>query len=130
MTINAVPKRMCSSQLPECYTCPIDRVTKSSDGKARWVRCPLVSEKFISYGSCLDLQGLARSEEFYSDSFVDLFENIAEQRGISMGSARVICLRHQSDLLTEMLALPEEDSKEVRLELFRVYSRLADEIRK
>lgn len=127
MTINAVPKRVSSSQLPCGYKCPIDSVSESSEEHGEWVECPLVSKEFISLGSCLDLQDLARSEEFYSDPYLDMFETVASKEGSSVKNVRRACLRHQADILTEMVSESESDSKQVRQTLFRVNARLSEE---
>lgn len=118
---------MFSSELPPGYKCPIDSVSESSEATGEWVQCPLASGEYISLGSCLDLQDLARSEGFYSDAYLDMFEGIAERRQIAIGEARRMCLRHQADLLTEMISKADEDSEGVRRTLFRVYTRLAEE---
>lgn len=127
MTVNAIPKRVLSSELTEGYKCPVDSVSESSEPTAEWVRCPLVSDEHISLGSCLDLQDLARSEGFYSDPYLDMFEAIAACKEVPIENARRICLRHQADLLTDMISKADEDGDGVRRTLFRVYSRLAEE---
>jgi len=103
MTVNAIPKRVFSSDLSEGYKCPIDSVSDSSEAAGEWVQCPLVSQEYVSLGSCLDLQDLARSEEFYSDPYLDMFEAIATRSSSSVEDARKTCLRHQAELLTKMV---------------------------
>lgn len=94
MAVNAVPRRLRSVEIPEGYKCPVNGVSSSRDDDVRWVACPLFLGDFISYGSCLDLQGLARSEEFESDPYRDMFEDIAKQRGASLAAVRMQCLCH------------------------------------
>lgn len=127
MTINAIPERVSSSELPIGYKCPIDSVSDSSEATGEWVRCPLVAGQYVSLGSCLDLQNLARSEGFYSDPYLDMFEAIAKRTGVPTGVVRSRCLQHQVDILTETISKPDQGGNEARLTLFRVYSRLAEE---
>lgn len=127
MSINAVPKRHSSREIPLSYTCPVDEVTTTSDSNTRWVECPLVANEYICYGSCLDLQDLARSEDFYTDQFISIFERLASKRKVTIRCLRIECLKHQKILLTNMLLNPNEPKSNVKSTLDRVTGHLQDE---
>ena len=114
--MNAVPQRFSLKNFPsyEDYVCPLSNISASETGAPqRWVFCPLVDEKPIAYGSCLDFQGLARAEDFETDPFIDLFKELSHKTGKSVKELRRICLKHQAQLLKIMMSDPNEDKNGV-----------------
>jgi hypothetical protein len=74
----------------------------------------------IFLGSCIDLQAVARSENFWTHLYFGLFERLAAQTGVPVLELRRICLEHQKVVLRQMLADPSEDSRLVRELLHRI----------
>jgi hypothetical protein len=74
----------------------------------------------IFIGSCLDLQAVARSENFCRHLYFGLFERVSAQTGAPALELRRICLEHQKIVLTEMLEDPLEDLGLVRQTLDRI----------
>lgn len=107
--MNAVPPRFSLKNLQgyENYVCPLSNISAmEANAPERWVFCPLVDEKPIGYGSCLDFQGLARAEDFETDPFVDLFKKLSVKTGKSVKELRQVCLKHQIQLLKIMMSDP------------------------
>ena len=114
--MNAVPPRFSLKNLQgyENYICPLSNISAIGvNASERWVFCPLVDEKLIGYGSCLDFQGLARAEDFETDPFIDLFKELSYKSGKSVEELRQICLKHQAQLLKIMMSDPNEDKNAV-----------------
>ena len=70
----------------------------------------MLDGEYICYGSCLDLQSLARSEDFYEDSFLDLFKVVTKMEKHTLREARNLCLNHQLKLLEQMLENKDENT--------------------
>src|ERR1700750_1875436 len=99
--INAVPPRYSSEELnlstrTQCAVCR----THDDGHSRRWVLCPMLDEKPICYGCCLDFQSLARSLEFEDDPFRDLFDTVSRERNVSVPSLRLRCLEHQQQIVS------------------------------
>ena len=92
------------------YRCPISGAPAAgADAEELWVSCPLVNDQVIFWGSCLDLQTVARNTDFLTDIYFDLFHDISRLTGVPIDELRTVCLRHQFDVLNEMLTDPTED---------------------
>lgn len=114
--MNAVPERFPPESIDNyhSYACPVSGIPAyGSNAPRKWVHCPLVGNNFISYGICLDLQGLARTENFQSDSFVTLFEDLSAKENISVDQLRRLCLSHQVEVLSRMTEDSSEDIEKV-----------------
>ena len=110
--MNAVPPRFSIKNLKgyERYICPASNIRAfEANMPEQWVHCPLFNEKPIGYGSCLDIQGLARAEDFETDPFIGLFEELSRKTGKNVKELRKVCLKHQSQLLKIMMNNPNEN---------------------
>ena len=114
--MNAVPKCFPPSEIDnfEKYQCPISGVSaRGNNAPSRWVECPLVKGA-ICYGSCLDLQSIARDEEFETHPFVDIFYKLSQEIDAKVIELRKTCLTHQREVLQDMLNDPLENNSSVR----------------
>jgi len=126
--VNAVPDRIRSSQLDGIYICPVDKTSSSENEQTKWVKCPMLKNKHVCYGSCLDLQNIARYKRFYDDPEIKIFEKIGKREQLSVSYLRSICLKHQRETLSEMMSKPEENHSEVKKTLKNVIARLNEEV--
>ena len=110
---SAIPRRFSAKELalrPDsaCALCG----TRETDISIQrdWVLCPLVSNKAICLGCCLDYQGLARATDFATDVYRGLFDDLARRMDRSVDELRLVCLNHQQEIIGEQLrdATPTE----------------------
>lgn len=102
--MNAVPKRFSSLEINnyKTYHCPISGVAAySNNASTRWVNCPMVNDRPICYGLCLDLQSIARDDEF---EYVEDFYELSKKLKIDVAKLRKICLSHQREILLRMIS--------------------------
>ena len=126
--MNAIPP---SAPIPHVadsvYRCPVSGTPATGvDARERWVRCPLVNNRVIFIGSCLDLQAVARSKDFWNHVYVGMFEKLAAQSGTATAELRRVCLTHQVEVLQEMLTDPSEETQLVQ-ELLNQVTKLSRE---
>lgn len=103
--MNAVPERFPPSEIKnfQNYICPISGIkANGKNAPSQWVNCPLV-EQPICYGLCLDLQSIARDDEFDDHPYVEDFYNLAKKLKVHVLKLRKNCLNHQKKILIEML---------------------------
>ena len=74
----------------------------------------MIGNDFICTGSCIDHQGVARSEVFHDDPDRGLFDKLAAATGKRVAELRWICMRHQVQIIDEQLERGEDDSVELR----------------
>ena len=100
--MQVIPPVVPASQVPEPknYRCPICHVQSTDDpDDTGWVRCPMVDDKFICLGCCIDHQKPARSENFSNHDLAFLFQDLSRQTRKSVEVLRRTCLLHQKQLL-------------------------------
>lgn len=110
--MDAIPPVVSGSEVDPTgsYRCPLcNAQTTGDDVDSGWVRCPLVGEQMVCLGSCLDLQAAARSSEFETHPDRATFRNLARERRKAETDLRLICLRHQADIVENQLRLRMED---------------------
>lgn len=107
----AVPRRYTAQELglerdAACTLCG----TRETDPEIEqeWVRCPMVRNRPIGLGCCLDYQRVARANGFESDIYRDLFDTLSRRTARSVPILRLQCLRHQQEIIAERL--PEASS--------------------
>ncbi|WP_107668559.1 hypothetical protein [Cyanothece sp. BG0011] len=103
--MNAVPERFPTSEIKnfQNYVCPISGIkANGKNAPSQWVNCPLV-EQPICYGLCLDLQSIARDDEFDDHLYVEDFYKLAKKLNVDVLKLRKTCLNHQKKILIEML---------------------------
>jgi hypothetical protein len=129
---NAVPPRHVAQELglrPDA-ACPLCGTRETNpDIQREWVRCPMVQNKPIDLGCCLDHQGVARAEDFESDSYRDLFETLSRRIGRSVAVLRLQCLQHQQEIIAERLPQASSAESEELISLAGHVSRVAASIR-
>ena len=78
------------------YRCPLCSVQSTGDdADTGWVRCPMMADRMICLGSCIDHQAVARAENFEDDPERDLFFSVSEISGSPVTDLRRICMEHQ-----------------------------------
>lgn len=109
------------------YRCPLCVVQASDDVvDTGWVRCPMVDDKWICLGCCIDHQGAARSKSFATHPDLRLFEKIAKNRTCSIDVLREKCLQHQLVVAEELMLASDEDLEALRELKREVQARLAE----
>jgi hypothetical protein len=103
---NAVPRRYAATELgmkqdAACALCGGREL--DPEIPQDWVRCPMVRDRPIGLGCCLDYQGVARAQDFESDALRDLFETLSRRTNQSVAVLRLQCLRHQRQIVSERL---------------------------
>jgi hypothetical protein len=109
--INAVPPRYSATELGIPITAPCLVCNSRSEGEAEhreWVLCPMLDQRSICLGCCLDYQGLARATDFETDPFRDLFVNLSQTTGKGVSQLRRICINHQREIVARRLSDPSE----------------------
>ncbi len=102
MSQDVIPPRLMPEEIVQLgiYDCPLCKAQNTLDeGDIGWVRCPMVDNRAICLGCCLDFQGVARSEVFDEHPYRDLFDDAAQLTDKSVDELRLICLRHQEEIL-------------------------------
>jgi hypothetical protein len=96
------------------YICPLCEVQSTSDEHdTGWVACPMLNGKAICLGCCIDYQAVARSTDFEMNEYYDLFlkQTLLDHQG-STDSLRLICLKHQKEMLENKIENEESVFKE------------------
>lgn len=104
---SAIPRRYSARELglrPDapCALCGTREADTSIERE--WVLCPLVGGQPIDLGCCLDYQGLARAEDFESDVYRGLFDQLSSRTGRSVDQLRLECLEHQQEIIGDRLS--------------------------
>lgn len=82
-------------------TCPSCHSQTTRDREdIGWVRCPILN-RFVCLGCCLDIAVVCASRDFEGHSFIGDVERVARVAGLLVTDARLICLRHQLELLPQ-----------------------------
>ena len=79
--------------------------------------------QMICLGSCIDYQKVARASALQSHPERNLFDTLATRQLTSAADLRMICVRHQVEVVDERLAAADPDSdalKELRTRLLRI----------
>jgi hypothetical protein len=107
-----IPPKLTGAQVDPkgTYQCPLCRSQTSADPvDTGWVRCPMLDERAICLGCCVDYQAVARAEEFERHPFRDLFNDAARVTGRSIDEVRRRCLEHQAAILKGIPELDPDD---------------------
>lgn len=100
--MEAIPETFEASQIDPRgrYKCPLcDIQTTSDEADTGWVHCPMLNDRPICLGCCLDLQNIARSENFMAHPYRGLFDEVGLKTGKDVTELRQICLRHQEAIV-------------------------------
>ncbi len=101
--------------LPSGYACPTCRhQTYPSKNDTGWVRCPLVRNRPICLGCCLDIQGAARSDEFSIHPDKRIFDKLTRSENKPIVRLRLICLDHQLQLVDKKLSEADDGQHPAR----------------
>ena len=112
--MDAAPEHMTAQEADASgrYRCPLcgapTSTTKERD--SGWVFCPMLDNRIICLGCCLDYQYLARSEHFAKHPSREDFDRLAEMTGKTVSALRLICMQHQESVLVadlEQARFPE-----------------------
>lgn len=112
----AIPRNLSGEELSEGprYKCPLCRFQRTGDeADTGWVKCPLVDERAICLGCCIDYQSVARSDDFEHSAYKDLFTILARDRSINVSALRKKCMDHQLEVIDERLAEGSDDHVEL-----------------
>lgn len=97
------------------YECPLCRVQSTGDEiDTGWVACPMVMDRMICLGSCIDYQKVARSLRSPDHPEDQMFTNLAIATRSSIEALRLKCLRHQVQIIDDQLRDGSEDASELR----------------
>lgn len=100
------------------YACPVCKhQTYPSKTDTGWVLCPLIRNRSLCLGCCIDLQGAAVAEDFQRHSDNRLFEKLSTSQNKTVVRLRLICLDHQLELVDRSLASPDDGRHTQRREL-------------
>lgn len=100
------------------YRCPLcEAQTTAGPADPGWVRCPMIGEKPICLGCCIDHQKPARAEHFEDHPLYYLFEELARSERQPIETLRRTCLGHQLELVAD-------DQPELRSLIERALARL------
>lgn len=103
---NAVPRRYTAREVgvaPDAPCALCGTRETNSEVEQEWVRCPMVRNRPIGLGCCLDHQDVARAEAFESDIYRDLFDTLSRRTGRSVSILRLQCLQHQQEIIAERM---------------------------
>lgn len=113
--MNVYPPEIPSASLDPSgrYVCPLCDTETTQDASGTWVRCPLVGERYVCLGCCIDHQGAAREENVADGPEGDLFVDLARASGHSLGELVRTCRVHQLSLVDEQLPQLSAGDREV-----------------
>lgn len=115
--MNAVPEVIAGLEVDPSgkYKCPLCKVQSAGEeADTGWVKCPMVRDKIICLGSCLDHQGAARSDNFEEHYDRKLFDDLSTKVQRSVSDLRRTCLEHQIEVLDDQLCHHSEDAAALR----------------
>jgi hypothetical protein len=104
--MHAIPERFDQKMIDPsgCYVCPLCQAQSTSDeSDTGWVYCPMLRDRPVCLGCCIDYQSVARADEFDSHPYRDLFDSLSAQGGMTVERLRQICLNHQVTIVRGQL---------------------------
>jgi len=94
------------------YRCPLCEVQSAGDSEdPGWVRCPMLDGKMICFGSCVEFQKVARSEDLDSHYDRGLMLELSSSVGRSVTALRSTCVQHQIDVASEQIVEGFSDNR-------------------
>lgn len=110
MVMDAAPRAVTAREIDPTgrYKCPL--CTAQTTGSAvdiGWVFCPMINERPICSGCCLDYQSVAVSEDFDGHPAREDFDNLSHRTGLGVERLRLVCLEHQESVLLDELGRNE-----------------------
>ena len=97
------------------YVCPLCNVQHAGDDvDTGWVECPMLGNRMICLGSCIDYQNIARSADFDVHPEIRLFRELAQVTHDDIEVLRWTCLRHQAKVIDDQLWAGSEDAAPLR----------------
>lgn len=85
------------------YTCPMCEVQRAGDPEdTGWVSCPMLGNRMICLGSCIDFQKMARAGDFDEEG-QELVARLEVETGGTTSELRLSCLRHQLQIVESQL---------------------------
>lgn len=121
LAMEAIPDTFEAKQIDSRgrYRCPLcDVQTTADEVDAGWVFCPMLEDRPICLGCCLDYQNVARLEDYDTHPYRTLFDEASAKTGKKAGELRKICLSHQENiLLAKLEKKPEEQTRQQLLNL-------------
>jgi len=129
--MEAIPKKFEAGQIDPRgrYKCPLCVVqTTADDVDTGWVHCPMLNDRPICIGCCIDLQSVARVEDFATHPYRDLFDEVSLKTGKEVAELRQICLSHQEAITRANLEkeLDEYTRKETIFLLTKISTRIKE----
>lgn len=102
------------------YRCPTLSSAKYGDSEnPGWVQCPMLNGEMICFGSCVEFQKVAKSEDFDSHHDKGLMLKLSANIERSVRELRTICVQHQIDVASEQIDEGSGDSR--RLQALRAH---------
>ena len=101
-----MPKRISQNQVQakELDTFPLCfELDFSTPGTDDFVLCPMVGQKHITEGCCMDTQAAALSSDFSAHPYYDIFQKSSVALETDIDVLRKTCLRHQAAILQDRL---------------------------
>lgn len=100
------------------YACPLCRhQTYPSKHDTGWVQCPMIRNRPLCLGCCIDLQGAAVAEGFAGHPDHPLFEKLSRSQNKTTVRLRLMCLDHQLAVIDKALSGMDDGKHEERAEL-------------
>jgi hypothetical protein len=116
--MSIIPHRITSQSIdPQGrYRCPLCQSQTTGDKhNTGWVQCPMVGNRPICLGCCVDHQAAARADDFERHPYRSLFDVVARLTGAPVPTLRRTCLEHQSEILSIIATVPEDDEAAVAI---------------
>lgn len=97
---DGIPGHLVASECGATYKCPTCHVQGASDEvDIGWVRCPMLEGQYICVGCCIDFNQATRWEPMHADMNYPDFVTAARRAGRSVTELRIVCLRHQLEMI-------------------------------
>lgn len=106
MVMDATPKEVSAKEIDPTgrYRCPLCMAqTTRSVPDIGWVLCPMIDNRPICSGCCLDYQSVAVSYDFDGHPSREDFDALAGKTGKGVPTLRLTCLQHQESVLIARL---------------------------
>lgn len=120
-----MPKVLNSSEINEKgkYIDPLCKAQANTDAvDGGWVYCPMIHNKLIALGCCIEAQTVALSSDFHKALDFEIFGDAQLLTSLPLTKLRAACLEHQVSLIIEELS--KTDDKKDKEELNQLLSEI------
>lgn len=114
--MDAAPRHISAHEVDASgrYRCPLcgAPTATTEEGDTGWVHCPMLDDKIICLGCCLDYQSVARSDNFSRHPCREDFDRLSKMTNKDVTTLRRICMEHQVCVLQADLEQGDEPAIE------------------